>query len=352
MCSVAKKLTLARLHFCCKMALIRKLIPLIPKLIEREFTASSEGTTNSGKHERDVATFFVENGFTSIPCIITVKPESKRAKKVKDVYVMDRTTHSPNTVDCTASDGSAGTLVPVSDAADETVAGGAKKKRPQKKRPRRAAADGSAGMLVPVSDAADETVAGGAKKKKCPQKPLDLPYDDGPYSILQPYSKTGRGAMTPAPDIYLVWVVKNRITEWLGVEAKSSKDSLCPMWNEHLPRPYIQGNILYFFSGYDKDTKKKINTIFTGEVFFKGKEFPEKELWNRVRAAMAAIVSEYKKNFSMVEFKLRQFNGQKPFTSKEMVDMVTETTAFLSTLLVDHSDSPSLSSSSTAPLTA
>ena len=73
--------------------------------------------------------------------------------------------------------------------------------------------------------------------------PYDIDKPDGFYTILQPYSKTGRGAMNPAPDLYLVSIVSKRIVEWLGIECKSSKDSLCPMWNEHLPREFVKGNI-------------------------------------------------------------------------------------------------------------
>lgn len=259
------------------MALIKKFIPLIPNLIAREFAASAEGITNNGKHEKDVANFFVENGFPLIKCIIDVKPKSKRAKKEKQEYIMDRKTHSP--------------------------------------------------------------------------KALNLPYNEGFYTILQPYSKAGRGAMNPSPDIYLVFVQENRITEWLGIECKSSEDSLRPMWNEHLPRPYMKGNIIYFFSGYDNISKKKMNTLFTSEIFFKDKEFDEKKFWKEVRAAMITIWErDYAADFPKIECNLRQFCGQIPFTSKEMEDMVIETTKFLSTQL-NHSASSSLSSSSTASST-
>lgn len=166
-----------------------------------------------------------------------------------------------------------------------------------------------------------------------PTKGIQLPYSDGAYTILQPYSKDGRGAMTPSPDIYIVYIRNKRIVEWLGNECKSSKSSLCPMWNEHLPRAYKKGNILYFFTGYDKVSKKKINTLFTSEIFSKGQDGSKIEdtFWPEVRAfMMAKWAEEYAKDFPMVECKLRQFCGQTPFSPEEMVRMVEDTTAFLS----------------------
>jgi hypothetical protein len=166
--------------------------------------------------------------------------------------------------------------------------------------------------------------------------PYDIDKPDGLYNILQPYSKTGRGAMNPAPDLYLVAIVSKRIVEWVGIECKSSKDSLCPMWNEHLPREYVKGNILYFFSGYDKETKTKVNTIFTSEIFFQGKDGKkiEEKFWVDVRAYMTQLWNnEYATDFPMVACKLRQFCGQYPFTPAQMASMVSQTTEFLKTLI-------------------
>jgi hypothetical protein len=155
---------------------------------------------------------------------------------------------------------------------------------------------------------------------------------DGFYTILQPYSKTGRGAMNPAPDLYLVSIVEYRIVAWIGIECKSSKDSLCPMWNEHLPRPFIKGNILYFFSGYNKETKEKKNTLFTSEIFFQGQDGTviEDIFWKEVRKDMIAKWDkEYASRFPMVLCKLRQFCGQNPFTQEQMTSMVSSTIEFL-----------------------
>jgi hypothetical protein len=159
---------------------------------------------------------------------------------------------------------------------------------------------------------------------------IDKP--DGFYTILQPYSKTGRGAMNPAPDLYLVSLVSKRITEWIGIECKSSKDSLCPMWNEHLPRDFVKGNILYFFSGYDKESKKKMNTLFTSEIFFNGQDGREIEdkFWHDVREHMMTLWNkDYAARFPMVACKLRQFCGQIPFTQEQMTFMVVRTVEFL-----------------------
>ena len=163
-------------------------------------------------------------------------------------------------------------------------------------------------------------------------KPLDLPHTDGYYTILQPYSKTGRGAMNPAPDLYIVRIKSCRITEWLGIECKSSKDSLCPMWNEHLPRAYEKGNIIYFFSGFDKVSKTTRNTLFTNQIFFRGREFDEEGFWTKIRAMMMdEWTRNYAADFPMVECKLRQFCGQTPFTAAQMKEMTVQTLAFLET---------------------
>lgn len=237
--------------------LINTLISLIPQLIQTEFSSSSEGSTNSGRHETAVSKFFAKNGFTDLEKTVPVKTKRSSSEK----YLMNRLTHSPN--------------------------------------------------------------------------PYDIDKPDGLYNILQPYSKTGRGAMNPAPDLYLVSVKSGRIVEWIGIECKSSKDSLCPMWNEHLPREYVKGNILYFFSGYDKETKTKLNTIFTSDIFFQGNDGKkiEEKFWLDVRAYMSHLWNtEYASEFPMVSCKLRQFCGQYPFTQAQMASMVTQTTEFLEKL--------------------
>lgn len=236
--------------------LIAKISDRIPLLIETEFTSSSEGSTNSGKHESAVAKFWHDNGFP--PTEKTVLIKKPRAKKLSEQYVMNRGSHSPN--------------------------------------------------------------------------PYTIDKPDGYYSILQPYSKTGRGAMNPSPDLYLVSIVSNRIVAWVGFECKSSKDSLCPMWNEHLPRPFVKGNILYFFSGYNKELKEKKNTVFTSEIFFKGQDGTviEDKFWKDVREYMTTHWDkEYASLFPMVSCKLRQFCGQYPFTQEQMDSMVSDTLVFL-----------------------
>jgi len=236
-----------------------RLASLVPELIKTEFTSSSEGSTNSGKHETAVAEFFHSKGFSPLEKTVNVK--KPRAKKESEEYVMNRITHSPNQ--------------------------------------------------------------------------YDINKDDGFYTILQPYSKTGRGAMNPAPDLYLVNIVSKRIVEWIGIECKSSKDSLCPMWNEHLPRDYVKGNILYFFSGYDKESKTKMNTLFTSEIFFQGQDGREIEdkFWHDVREHMMTLwKKDYAARFPMVSCKLRQFCGQYPFTQDQMTTMVGQTLEFLNKL--------------------
>ena len=97
-----------------------------------------------------------------------------------------------------------------------------------------------------------------------PTKDLIIPISDGYYQIPQPYSN-GRGSFNPAPDSYLINIRDKKVTEWLGLECKSSK-SMKPMWNDNLPRDFRKGNIVYLFSGFMKE--KNINVLMTGEVFF------------------------------------------------------------------------------------
>jgi hypothetical protein len=249
------------------MSIKEKFIPVIESLVAHEFQATEEGTTSSGRHERDVANFFAASGFpmikniVTIPRIITRGP--RKGMTLYDEYlIMNRGNHEP--------------------------------------------------------------------------RALDLPHADGYYTILQPYSKGERGAMVPAPDIFLVRIINRRITEWLGIECKSSKDSLRPMWNEHLPRPFVKGNILYFFSGFDEVSKKKMNTLFTSEIFFNGKEFNENAFWDKIRDFMTETWNTtYATEFPIVECNLRQFCGQRPFTPVEMREMVSKTVAFLKPDITD-----------------
>jgi hypothetical protein len=169
-----------------------------------------------------------------------------------------------------------------------------------------------------------------------PTEGIAIDKSDGFYTILQPYSKTGRGAMNPSPDLYLIYIENKKVKEWLGIECKSSKDSLCPMWNEHLPRDFSKGNILYFFSGFDKATKQKINTLFTAQIFFNGQDgsLIETKFWEQVRSHMKNLwLTEYAKEFPMVDCKLRQFCGQYPFTKTQMVEMTEKSRTFLLSLL-------------------
>jgi len=239
--------------------IISKFLPVFNTLIEKDFKCSSEGSTNGGCHEQEVANFFHERGFPITEKTITaMKPKSK---KEYDIYIMNRTTHSPT-------------------------------------------------------------------------EGIQINRPDGFYTILQPYSKTGRGAMNPSPDIYLIYIKGGQVVEWLGIECKSSKDSLCPMWNEHLPRAWEKGNILYFFSGYNKETNSKQNTIFTSDIFFNGRDGSviEENFWKEVRSSMMTLwQTKYAPSFPMVECKLRQFCGQVPFTSEAMVSMVVKTREFLET---------------------
>jgi hypothetical protein len=170
----------------------------------------------------------------------------------------------------------------------------------------------------------------------CPTDSLEITRPDGFYTILQPYSKTGRGAMNPSPDLYLIYIENNKVKEWLGIECKSSKDSLCPMWNEHLPRDFSKGNILYFFSGFDKATKQKLNTLFTSTIFFNGQDGSviETKFWDDVRTFMKSQwETNYAKAFPMVDCKLRQFCGQFPFTKTQTAEMNEKSRIFLQTLI-------------------
>ena len=97
-----------------------------------------------------------------------------------------------------------------------------------------------------------------------PTKDLIVPFPDGYYQIPQPYSN-GRGSFNPAPDNYLVNIRDKRVSEWLGLECKSSK-SMKPTWNDNLPRDFRKGNIIYLFSGFMKD--KNMNVLMTAEIFF------------------------------------------------------------------------------------
>jgi hypothetical protein len=97
-----------------------------------------------------------------------------------------------------------------------------------------------------------------------PTKDLIVPIPDGYYQIPQPYSN-GRGSFNPAPDNYLVNIRDKKVTEWLGLECKSSK-SMKPTWNDNLPRDFRKGNIIYLFSGFMKE--KSINVLMTAEIFF------------------------------------------------------------------------------------
>lgn len=103
-----------------------------------------------------------------------------------------------------------------------------------------------------------------------PTKDIEIPYEDGCYQIVQPYQLTTRGSFNPAPDMYLVCVENKAIVDWIGIECKSSK-TMRPTWNDNLPRPFKEGNILYLFTGtYQKET---YNCIFTNEIFFQGKDY-------------------------------------------------------------------------------
>jgi len=169
-----------------------------------------------------------------------------------------------------------------------------------------------------------------------PTDGLEIEKPNGLYTILQPYSKTGRGAMNPSPDLYLIYIENKKIKEWLGIECKSSKDSLCPMWNEHLPRDFSKGNILYFFSGFDKTTKQKLNTLFTAQIFFNDQDgvLIETKFWEDVRKYMKTLwASDYKNKYPMVDCKLRQFCGQYPFTMAQMTEMTEKSRTFLLSLL-------------------
>lgn len=97
-----------------------------------------------------------------------------------------------------------------------------------------------------------------------PTKDLIVPFSDGYYQIPQPYSN-GRGSFNPAPDNYLVNIRDKKVSEWLGLECKSSK-SMKPTWNDNLPRDFRKGNIIYLFSGFMKD--KNINVLMIAEIFF------------------------------------------------------------------------------------
>jgi hypothetical protein len=170
-----------------------------------------------------------------------------------------------------------------------------------------------------------------------PTEAIEIEKPDGFYTILQPYSKTGRGAMNPSPDIYLIYIENKKVKEWLGIECKSSKDSLCPMWNEHLPRNFSKGNILYFFSGFDKATKQKINTLFTAQIFFNGQDgsIIETKFWEDVRTYMKNLwVSDYASKYPMVDCKLRQFCGQHSFTKTQLAEMTEKSRTFLMSLTV------------------
>lgn len=169
-----------------------------------------------------------------------------------------------------------------------------------------------------------------------PTECLEIEKPNGFYTILQPYSKTGRGAMNPSPDLYLIYIENKKVKEWLGIECKSSKDSLCPMWNEHLPRDFSKGNILYFFSGFDKATKQKLNTLFTSTIFFNGRDgsLIETQFWEQVRTHMKNLwLTDYASKYPMVDCKLRQFCGQYPFTKTQMAEMTEKSRTFLLSLI-------------------
>lgn len=154
---------------------------------------------------------------------------------------------------------------------------------------------------------------------------------DGFYHILQPYGD--RAAFNPAPDLYVVRIVSKRITEFVGIECKSSK-GMTPTWNEHLPRPYAKGNILYLFTGIDNE--KKMNTCFTAEVFFNGNDASviETDLWPLMREILQKTWKEkgYTSKFPRIVPNLRQFCGQLPLTAEDMKMFTEKTKTLLPTL--------------------
>lgn len=170
------------------------------------------------------------------------------------------------------------------------------------------------------------------KTTHSPTPDIHIPYENGYYQIPQPYS-ISRGSFNPAPDLYLVAVADNKIVEWVGIECKSST-SMKPMWNDNLPRPFIEGNIIYLFTGTHKN--KSFTCIFTNDVFFGGKDYSKiLTVYENTRLFLQAewerqgCQSEFPFLSAMVRTKCEQ-NTQ--ITPEKMVEYNQKTILFLNEL--------------------
>ena len=163
------------------------------------------------------------------------------------------------------------------------------------------------------------------KTTHSPSKEISIPFENGTYQIAQPY-QFNRGSFNPAPDMYLVSVEDNKIVEWIGVECKSSK-SFTPTWNDNLPRQFIQGNIIYLFTGACH------TCVFTHDVFFNGKESKKiKDVYEKTRLFLE---EEWKKQncheefpFLKADFRIK-CEQNKQITAEMMVSYNEQTFEFL-----------------------
>lgn len=162
---------------------------------------------------------------------------------------------------------------------------------------------------------------------------ISIPGEDGYYQIPQPYS-VERGSFNPAPDMYLVSVINGKIIEWIGIECKSSS-SLKPTWNDNLPRPFKDGNIVYLFTG--KKDKETYTCIFTHEVFFDGKDTAK--INSVYENTILFLENEWKRQncdeeFAYLSAKLRRkCEQQRPISITDMLEFNRKTILFLSGLI-------------------
>jgi hypothetical protein len=98
--------------------------------------------------------------------------------------------------------------------------------------------------------------------------------------ILQPAGSQG------FPDI----LIKDFGDRFIGVECKSGKNGLCPMWNDNLPKP----NIVYVLAS----GKKNQTTVFMGRDVISEEE---RKLMDEQEAAIAEIVKSFNAKMSAID---------------------------------------------------
>jgi len=164
------------------------------------------------------------------------------------------------------------------------------------------------------------------KKTHTPKQDVVVDVPDGLYQIPQPYMVGSRGSFNPAPDMYIMCIQNKKVDEYIGIECKSSC-GLKPTWNDKLPRSFALGNIIYLFTGKNKEGSH--TCLFTGEIFFRGKD-PCKidKMYEDTRLFMKEQWDEEEFPWLNAEFR-RKCEQKRAFTLAEMDEFNTKTLEFL-----------------------